>query len=349
MKICLFSDVHWSKNSSILQSRGTKYSTRLELLIKSINWTNEVAYKENCDFLICAGDMMNASDIGSEEITALQDIIWTKPCYFLCGNHESDEVDLRYSSVKALENHGGKKERLIISEPWNLDDYDLGNTQIHFIPYIAESNRKDISEYLTDVDSNKKQIIISHNDIAGINYGPCISVVGFDLKDIEAHCDLYLNGHIHNSTWVSDKVLNLGSFSGHNFTNDSNEYKYGIWILDTDTLEVRFIENPYSLNFYKIDVVSEEDLEKLKNLKDQALISVKCSANYLVKAKEVLEHLPNVLKYRLLLVREASAEEGAEIDISELMVDHLAKFSEMIFNILGHDKVIEEELNLICK
>ena len=349
MKICLFSDVHWSKNSSIIISRGQNYSTRLEYLIKSMNWVNDVAYKTNCDFMICAGDMMNTPEISDEEGTALGEIKWTKPCYFLCGNHESSTADLRFSSVKILENHGGTKERLVISEPWNLDDYDLGNTQIHFVPYIVESDRTALKDYLTNVDKSKKQIIISHNDIAGINYGVAVSTVGFNVKEIEENCDLYLNGHIHNSTWVSKKILNLGSFSGHNFTNDSNEYKYGIWILDTDTLKLDFIENPYSLNFYKIDVSSDADFEKLKHLKDQAVISVKCSAKYLVKVKELLDTLPNVLKYRLLLIREATTEEGAEVDISELMVDHLAKFSEMIYNILGHDKIVEEELNQICK
>lgn len=37
MKICIFSDVHWSTASSLVRSRGTKYSKRLEQLLVGIN------------------------------------------------------------------------------------------------------------------------------------------------------------------------------------------------------------------------------------------------------------------------------------------------------------------------
>lgn len=37
MKILIFSDNHWSQYSSIVRSRGTKYSTRLEKSIETMN------------------------------------------------------------------------------------------------------------------------------------------------------------------------------------------------------------------------------------------------------------------------------------------------------------------------
>ena len=43
MKICCFGDTHWSEYSSILRSMGEKYSTRLENLIKSVNWVFDIA------------------------------------------------------------------------------------------------------------------------------------------------------------------------------------------------------------------------------------------------------------------------------------------------------------------
>ena len=43
MKYLIFSDCHWSTYTSILRSRGKKYSTRLEYLIESLNWVNKVA------------------------------------------------------------------------------------------------------------------------------------------------------------------------------------------------------------------------------------------------------------------------------------------------------------------
>ena len=39
MKIGVIGDVHWSSYSSIVRSTGDVYSTRLENLIQSINWS----------------------------------------------------------------------------------------------------------------------------------------------------------------------------------------------------------------------------------------------------------------------------------------------------------------------
>ena len=41
MKIGVVGDVHWCAYSSILRSRGNKYSIRIENLIKSVNWAEE--------------------------------------------------------------------------------------------------------------------------------------------------------------------------------------------------------------------------------------------------------------------------------------------------------------------
>lgn len=195
MKILLHSDNHWSEKASITTKFGNKYSQRLEMLINSMNWIMDQAKTHNCGAIICAGDFFDRANINQSEITALQEIKWLPdiPEYFLVGNHESNEIDLQYSSTKALE----AKNRIIVSTPQNII---IGGAQIHFIPYVTEAYRQPIKSYLTNVDTTKKQIIISHNDIAGINYGVAVSMTGFDTKDIEANCDLYLNGHIHNST-----------------------------------------------------------------------------------------------------------------------------------------------------
>ena len=46
MRALIYSDVHISQDSSILKSLGGKYSTRLEYIIKSLNWAEELAEKE---------------------------------------------------------------------------------------------------------------------------------------------------------------------------------------------------------------------------------------------------------------------------------------------------------------
>ena len=59
MKILVVGDVHWSIYSSIVRKRGEIYSSRLENLIKSINWVEKVAQDQKCSMVIGLGDFFN--------------------------------------------------------------------------------------------------------------------------------------------------------------------------------------------------------------------------------------------------------------------------------------------------
>lgn len=138
MKYLLYSDVHFCENSSSIQSRGQKYSTRLEYLIRSINWAEEQAIINNCDVVICLGDFFDRSDIKSEEATALQEINWVNlPHYFIVGNHEASNKSLTFNSVEVLRKINNFN---IISEPTSL------NNEILLLPYIKESELKSLKE-----------------------------------------------------------------------------------------------------------------------------------------------------------------------------------------------------------
>ena len=345
MKILIFSDCHWSTNSSIVRTRGKQFSTRLEYLINSMNWLNELAIKENCGEMICAGDFMDRSTLNDEEITALQKICWNDlPCIFLCGNHESSVADLRYSSIKAVESGS----RLIVSD----SGYNqiCGNTQLHFLPYVLETDKQELKSYLNKDNSCNKQIIISHNDIAGINYGGFESTLGFSISEIEENCDLFLNGHLHNSEWITKKILNVGSFSGHNFTNDSSRYKYGVWILDTETLKLEFFENPYSLNFYKLEVKARENLEKIKDLNNNAVLSIKTNKELLFEVKDLIQELSDKIIESRVVIEQSFDAESDEVSIEELQgTDHIQRLIQFCKEKIVGSDLLESELAEICK
>lgn len=359
MKIAIFSDVHWSTYSSLVRSRGDEFSFRLEQLIRGMDWVNRLAVEQGCSAMICAGDFMDKAQLTDEEITALKRIRWNSlECIFLCGNHESSVSDLRYSSLKAVESTDPMHK--VLSEPtlWN----SLPECDVFFLPYIVESDRKPLVHYLEEAglkDRKKPLVIVSHNDIAGINYGGFESKIGFSTKEIDENCDLYLNGHLHNSEWVTKKALNVGSMTAHNFTNDSARYRYGAWVLDTETLKLEFFENPYGLAFYKIDIESEKDLKKLDGLKFNSVLSIKCAEDALPALKEKLEKLKSaeavagtkgswILENRITAERKPG-DAGTEVTISELQSDHIGKFAEFCRNTLAASKALDIELAEICK
>jgi DNA repair exonuclease SbcCD nuclease subunit len=350
MKCLIFSDIHWNTYSSIIRKRGKTYSERLEHLINSMNWLNEEAIKHECSFMICCGDFFDQAKLNDEEITALKEIRWNNlPCYFVCGNHESSVLDLKFSSLKSLESVEPK--HIIITKPTSIE-FSESNSKVEFrfLPYIAESERQDLTAYFKPTKASKV-ILCTHEDIQGIQYGGWESKIGFTKEELEASADLVLNGHLHNSEWVTNKILNVGSSLAHNFTNDSSRYNYGVWVLDTDTLKLEFIENPYSFNFYNFDILEKSDFAfaYFYTLKQNAIISVRTTPELVDSIKQLLEDQKDkILESRLLLVNTTS-DDQTEVTIAELQTDHLQKLVEFCKANITNSSILEQELTEICK
>jgi DNA repair exonuclease SbcCD nuclease subunit len=353
MKILFYTDPHWSQYSSILRKRGVRYSQRLENLIDSINWAENASKDANCDMVICLGDFFDSPILNSEELTALQEITWNTdvPHYFLVGNHESNVSSLEYNSTKALE----RKGFYIVDGPIRIIQE---RADMLLLPYILEENRKTIKEYwdMTEPQEmyypefKQNRIILSHNDILGIKYGMFESKEGFDLKEIEEQSELFLNGHLHNGSFLNSKetILNLGNLTGQNFSEDATRYKHYACILDTETLKLEFLENPYAFNFYRIDITSSEDFIKLNKLKQNAVVSFKCKEEYLDKLKDELSKLDNLIDHRIIAYRDIANTDGEQLkQISLSGMDYLEKFTQFILQTVGDSDIVHEELTHI--
>lgn len=341
MKILLFTDNHFCASSSIINKQGNVYTLRLENQIKSLNWVNELGVQEGCDKIICLGDFFDKPVLSDQELTALNEIDWKLPADFIVGNHESTTANLFYSSTVALRNN----DRRVIFEPTSEV---VGNCELCYLPYIVESDRKTLADYFGEKKAAKR-IILSHNDIKGIQMGPVISRSGFDIDDIESSCDLFLNGHLHNGTALTKKVINLGNLTGQNFGEDATRYPHKVMILDTETYQVKVFENPFAFNFYQIEIDSVADIEtKLANLKPNPVISFKCKESVMTELKAALASRQDIVMSRTIVVKEPNVV-STEADIADLTVDHLAKFIEFCRGTIAASPVLEAELAEVCK
>lgn len=343
MRILLYSDVHFSTYSSILRLRGKKFSVRLENLIKSLSWAESLSDQEHCDMVVTLGDFFDKSVVSDEEMTALREVVWnTKiPHYTLVGNHESSISSLEYSSAHALAS--GATPFYVISQPYKLS---IKGGALYFIPYVMEDNRKPLQEYLTELGYQKQDlnVVLSHNDLKGIQLGRIQSAVGFELADIESCCDLFINGHIHNSNWITKKILNLGNLTGMNFGEDAFVYKHQVMILDTETREVQLIENPYSLKFYQLTIEKKSDLARFRKLEPNAVVSIRCKESFYEDVLAELRANTNILEHRVSILKESGETQETQASVETLHVDHLQKFKEFVLSKLGDDLVVQEEL-----
>lgn len=343
MKILVVGDIHICKQSSIITGFGDKYTDRLENCIKSINWCEQIASDKKCDLTVYLGDFFDKPNLDEITLTAIKDIQWNDiQKYIIVGNHESSESDLRYSSTKSVEGPRTK----IVSQPMTVT---TNNANLVFIPYITEALRKPLADYLPA--DNKKAVVFSHNDIKGIQMGPVMSQAGFDINEINAKQDfLMVNGHLHNGNRISKNLINLGILTGANFGEDALRYPHNIMILDTETLTFELIENPYAFNFYKLEVDSEKDLAIFDKLKNQAVISVKCLEPMVEATRAKISSISNKLAgVRIITVRPQNDSQKANEDISDLVMDHMAKFCECCINKIDNTDILEAELAEICK
>lgn len=348
MNCLIYSDPHWCQNSSIVRTRGVKYSTRLENLIESLNWVEHLAWNTNCECIICCGDFFDSSSLNAEEISALQEICWAPVSHlFLTGNHETNVSSLDYSTTDLFKLCPNS---CVVSSP---QQYFIDNTSVEFcfLPYVLEQNRKPIVEYFGKPTCSR--VIFSHNDIKNVQYGSFLSSEGFEVSDIESNSDLCFNGHIHHCCNVTSKIVNVGNLTGQNFTEDATKYSHCAIVLNTETLEYKFYENPYALKFYKIDATccfDEIDLRnKLSVLQHNAVATIQVDDVFLQDARQLLEELKkdHIQEYKLLVRHQIKSSELPSVAVNS--VDHLKQFESYINSTLENSVVVQEELQHILR
>lgn len=335
MKYLICGDVHWSQYSSILRSRGEKYSTRLENLIKSVSWVESLADKNNCNSIIYLGDFFDRPDLNAEELTALQDVKWSNSNHiFIVGNHESNVNTLQFSSTKVFESIKAD----VISSP---KTWDMGNVLFTFIPY--SNNLKSLSEYVPE--SNKKRIVFAHADIAGIQYGRIISTQGLDIYDIEKGCTLFFDGHLHNGGQIGKNIILVGNLTGQNFNENAQIYDHNVYLLDIegDTISVERYTNEDALKFYKLKIESEKDVDVLDTIKNNAVLSISCNNLYKDLILKKIANNDNILDHRMSIYYIDNSNSEESTDLFEVK-DPFEQFILFAKSKLNSSPILDDEL-----
>lgn len=332
MRILLYTDNHWCTTSSVIRGRGSKYSIRLENQIQSINWAESLVKEYGCDKVIHLGDFFDKPDLSSEELTALKDIKWAdKDHYFLVGNHEMGNQDLTFNSMNALSKVGK-----VINKPELMSIFGC---DIILLPYVVGAEKPSLKSIIDNLYMDtfstqelKNRIILSHNDICGIRYGQWESKVGFDIEEINNCCNLFINGHLHNQQQVNDKIFNLGNLTGQNFSEDAFKYSHCAAILDTNTLQINCIVNPYAFQFYKVEVNNinqfKEIIERLDK-ENNVIITIKTPFDISDKVKEQLSTC-NFIYSRVLIDYSKQHIDKEVIEKIDLDIDYISKFKKFI-------------------
>lgn len=179
--------------------------------------------------------------------------------HIIAGNH--DVTYKNSNQVNALKTLYGKSVNPNLHLYWdNPEEIDIGGLRILLSPWICDENRE---ESLNRIALSTAPFLIGHFEISGFEmHAGSICVHGLD-KSIFSKFDSVYSGHFHHPSEYGN-IKYLGS--PYETTWSDYNGKRGFHILDTETRDLKFYQNPYRV-FHKIyyddDEMTIEDVQNL--------------------------------------------------------------------------------------
>lgn len=307
----------------------------------------ELIREEEVGAVLCAGDLYDSS-VANAEAIALFNEAATKLCVelgvkfiLIAGNHDSAA---RLASCRELLKASGmyvtgRLERNI--EPVLLDD---GKTAVYSIPFFNRDEviamfpeRKEeirsqetammvVCDHIREtMDPGRKNIVMSHSLIvnAELSESDRSARVGHATavsKDVFHGFDYVALGHIHKPQIIADHIRYSGSPIKYSFGSEEEQTK-GVVLIDTDTMEQRFVAMPLL-----------RDRKTVKGTYDEVIIREELKDHYLrlyVTDRYAGLELQAELREKfpwLIELYGKSLEEGGEM--SALSVEELETMDE---------------------
>ena len=126
-----------------------------------------------------------------------------------------------------------------------FETVDFDGIKVDVVPWICDENEADIFSKIKD---SKAQICFGHFEISGFEMDKGnVCDVGIDKQALSKY-DIVLTGHFHHKS--NDGNITYVGTPYEMTWADFNDTK-GFHIFDTDTRELEFIKNPFSM-FHKI-------------------------------------------------------------------------------------------------
>jgi len=175
--------------------------------------------------------------------------------YAFPGNH--DILHKNTLEVNALDLLLGEyKNTKVISTPSNLL---YGNTEIALVPWICDDNEDDALSFLHNTTA---KICMGHFEIQGFEmHKGHVCETGFP-RNAFSKFDLTLSGHYHTRS-EKENITYVGT--PYEMTWSDYGDQKGFHILDTETLDLTFVKNPYRM-FNKVHYDdTTKDLKEILN------------------------------------------------------------------------------------
>lgn len=227
--------------------------------------------------------------------------------YTLLGNH-----DVAFKNTLEI-----NSPQLLLKDYSNVNIIDAPISwagDIDIIPWICSDNEKEISTF---IKNSKNTICFGHFELSGFEMDRGnVCNEGMDPAILKRY-ELVLSGHFHHKS-SKGNITYVGTPSEHTWA-DYNDIR-GFHILDTNTKEMEFVENPFRM-FYKInyndstllyDEVVNTDYSHLSN-KYVKIVVEERSNSFLFDT--LIDHITKYNPLELLVVEDFTDYSGNNVDI----------------------------------
>lgn len=274
MKILWYTDLHFGRNGAFSYPSPSGYTTRLDETLRLHRWIEDLVEERNPDIVINGGDifkpqvMIHASEVSSSIKGTAGIIKKSKQHITLLGNHDYLSRDTKVTSVDWVEEF--ENSSLVRT----VDSFEVDeNTLIILIPYVWDYSfvEKKVSDMAKGYE---KVFVFGHAEIIG-----AVDSVVMDMGSGEksehlsssknslsptflSQFTMAFNGHHHIPQKLKDNVILTGSVQQFTVTEAEQEIPRGVYILDTETNDVEFLENNISPKIFRV----ENSIETLKDL-----------------------------------------------------------------------------------
>lgn len=237
MKIGVITDTHWGAR------KGSKFiQDYFELFYKNIFFPT--LKNENIDTIIHMGDAFD-----NRKSIDYQSLQWTQEnvleplsdynVHLIVGNH-----DVSYKNTNRL-----NSPDLLLQKYKNIKTYSdpqevlIDKLKILFVPWINIENESQTCELIKQTNA---KVVMGHLELNG--FSPYIGQVMSDGRDPEMFYKFnrVFSGHYHTRS-TDGRIFYIGN-PYEMYLNDIND-KRGFIIFDTETLDHRYIDNPYKLHY----------------------------------------------------------------------------------------------------
>ena len=154
---------------------------------------------------------------------------------------------------------------LVVSDYSNIIVYtdfasvDFDGLAVDIVPWLCDDNESKIFKQIKD---SKSEICFGHFEISGFEMDKGnVCEIGIDKKSL-AKYDIVLSGHFHHKS--SDKNI---TYVGTPYEMTWSDYKdpKGFHVFDTETREMEFVANPFTMFNKIVYDDSESDFESWKS------------------------------------------------------------------------------------